>query len=240
MTNEISVEFNLKVGCKNACKYCPQDRYLQAYKGTERELSLESFKRMLNNIPLNTTLIFAGMSEPFFNKDFPDMLIYASNLGYDINLFTTLKGFNRDIANKLICANVKLKTVYFHMFNGFDFNPKEFAENKSLFKKLYIEHSAISVISNPVTRANLATEFTGPMKSVCYKAFSNIIDIDGSIYLCCMDWDLTTKLGNIFSDRLDLDSIIKNRNEIVEKMLQDDSKILCRKCEWFNESKRTQ
>jgi radical SAM protein with 4Fe4S-binding SPASM domain len=236
--NEISVEFNLKVGCKNACKYCPQDRYLKAYKGNERELSLESFKLMLNNIPLNTTLIFAGFSEPFFNKDFPDMLIYANELKYNIKLFTTLKGFNKDISDKLITSGVKFKEVYFHMFNGVGFDAKEFAEGKKLFRHIYAEHSAPTVVSSPVSRSNLPLEFKGPMKSVCHKAYSNVIDIDGNIYLCCMDWDLKCKLGNIFLNKLDSDEVIASRNEVIKNMQLNESNLICRKCEFFDESRR--
>lgn len=240
MTNEISVEFNLKVGCKNACVYCPQDRYLKAYKGTEKELTLESFKKMLNNIPLETKLVFAGFSEPFFNKDFPDMLILASDLGYKIRLFTTLKGFTEDIANKLYYARVKFTEVYFHMFNSPSFNPKEYAEGRKLFRKIYVEHCAPTVVRQPVSRANLKTRFEGPMKSVCCKAYSNVIDLNGDIYLCCMDWDLKNKIGNIFENRLDSEEIITNRNNLIKQMTMHDSDdLICRKCEWFDESKRS-
>lgn len=236
--NELSVEFNLKVGCKNACVYCPQDRYIKAYKGTVKELCLSDFKRMLTNIPLGVKIIFAGMSEPFFNKDFPDMLIHACKSGYKVRLYTTLKGFNDEIAKKLIDSDIIIDEVYFHMFKGKDFNPEEFGKNKNTFRKIKVAHSGISIISNPISRASLKEPIKTRLNSVCYKAYSNIIDVDGSIYFCCMDWDLKYKLGNIYEHSIDSEEINFKRMELIEKMKSDDENFICRHCECFDETKR--
>jgi radical SAM protein with 4Fe4S-binding SPASM domain len=236
------VELSLKVGCKNACKYCPQDVYLKAYKGDTKEMSLDDFKRMLKNIPNKYALQIAGKAEPFLNKDFPDMLIYASEQGYKINLFTTLVGFNEEIAKKLNAAKVKIDHTILHIFNSPSFKPIEFAKNKSLFlRNVCSVFTNTTVVSNPVSIAGNLFKIepqTGTMKSICSRAYNNSIDVDGSIYFCCMDWALKYKLGNIYEHAIDSEEINFKRMEFIEKMKSDDMNFICRHCEWFDESKR--
>ena len=233
------VELSLKVGCKNACKYCPQDVYLKAYKGNVKELSLDDFKRMLKNIPKTYALQFAGKSEPFLNKDFPDMLKYASDEGYAIKIFTTLVGFNDDIAEKL--CDVKIDEIHFHIYKGNGFNSGDFAKNRSLFlRKVKPSFSSIVVVSNPTNIAGNLFEIKpheGKIKSICYRAYNNSIDVDGSIYFCCMDWALKYKLGNIYDNAIDSEEVNFKRMELIEKMQSDDD-FICRQCEWFDETKR--
>lgn len=236
------VELSLKVGCKNACKYCPQDVYLKAYNGDVKELSLDGFKKMLINIPKEYALQFAGKSEPFLNKDFPNMLIYASDQGYTLKLFSTLVGFNEDIANMLCAANVKIDEAHFHIYKGASFNPTEFSKARSLFlKKVRPILSSAIVVSNPTNIAGNLFKIEphkGPIKSICYRAYNNSIDVDGSIYFCCMDWALKYKLGNIYEHSIDSEEINFKRMELIEKMKSDDENFICRHCEWFDETKR--
>jgi len=236
------VELSLKVGCKNACKYCPQDVYLKAYNGDVKELSLDGFKKMLINIPKEYALQFAGKSEPFLNKDFPNMLIYASEQGYTLKLFSTLVGFNEDIANMLCAANVKIDEAHFHIYKGASFNPTEFSKARSLFlKKVRPILSSAIVVSNPTNIAGNLFKIEphkGPIKSICYRAYNNSIDVDGSIYFCCMDWALKYKLGNIYEHSIDSEEINFKRMELIEKMKSDDENFICRHCEWFDETKR--
>lgn len=236
------VELSLKVGCKNACKYCPQDVYLKAYKSDVKELTFKDFKRMLINIPKDYALQFAGKSEPFLNKDFPDMLIYASEQGYRLKLFTTLVGFTEEIANKLCEANVKIDVAHFHIYKSILYNPSEFSKGRSLFlRKVHPAFSSIIVVSNPTNIAGNLFKIEphkGPIKSICYRAYNNSIDVDGSIYFCCMDWALKYKLGNIYEHSIDSEEINFKRLELIEKMKSDDENFICRHCEWFDETKR--
>lgn len=242
--NEFSkfVELSLKVGCKNACAYCPQDVYLNAYKGSVKELTIEDFKKMLINIPKDYVLQIAGKSEPFLNKDFPDMLIYASEQGYTLKLFTTLVGFDEDIANRLCDANVKIDEAHFHIYKSASFNAIEFNKKRSIFlRKVRPIFSSVIVVSNPVNIAGNLFEIEphkGPIKSICYRAYNNSIDVDGSIYFCCMDWALKYKLGNIYEHAIDSEEINFKRMEMIEKMKSNDGNFICRRCEWFDETKR--
>ena len=235
------VELSLKVGCKNACEYCPQGVYLKAYKGDIKELTLEDFKKMLENIPKTYTLQIAGKSEPFLNKDFPDMLIYAHSVGYKINVFTTLVGFTEEIADKLNKSDLILNIAHFHIYKSKSMNPKDFAKSRTLFlKKVKCVFAETSMVSNPFSIASHCFEikpYKGKMESVCYRAYNNSIDVNGDIYLCCMDWSLKYKLGNIYESSIDSEEVNFKRMECIDKMQSDDD-FICKHCEWFEEKNR--
>lgn len=235
------VELSLKVGCKNACEYCPQNVYLKAYKGHAKDLSLEDFKKMLENIPNTYALQFAGKSEPFLNKDFPNMLIYAYSKGYKLNVFTTLVGFTEEIADKLNKSGLILNIAHFHIYKSKSMNPKDFAKNRTLFlKRVKCVLAETSMVSNPLSIASHCFEikpYVGIIESVCYRAYNNSIDVNGDIYFCCMDWSLKHKLGNIYETPIDSEDVNFKRMELIAKMKSSDD-FICRHCEWFEEKNR--
>lgn len=93
------VEITTKMGCAVNCTYCPQKALVQRYKEISKTkeimMSLETFKTCLHKIPKENALIsFAGFTEPFGNPQAVDMILYASQQGYEVDLFTTLQGLS--------------------------------------------------------------------------------------------------------------------------------------------------
>ncbi len=89
------IEITTKMGCAVNCKYCPQDVLLKAYFKTGNEkksLSLDDYKKCIDKLPHETLIEFAGFTEPFFNPGCLNMILYAKEKGYKVNLFTTLRG----------------------------------------------------------------------------------------------------------------------------------------------------
>lgn len=98
------MEITTKIGCSVNCRYCPQGILLKAYYQTgneDKSMSFETFKKCVDKMPINTLIEFAGFTEPFLNKDCIKMIQYAKNKGYRVNLFTTLKGANKNIIEEL-------------------------------------------------------------------------------------------------------------------------------------------
>jgi len=91
-----SIQVTTVVGCKNACTYCPQTRFTQAYNRVSEVLRMryDIFKKCLDKIPLHVGIWFAGMAEPWLNQDCTEMLLYAHEKGHKISVFTTLVGMN--------------------------------------------------------------------------------------------------------------------------------------------------
>ena len=55
----------------------------------------------------------------------------------------------------------------------------------------------------------------------------NVVLPNGDVYLCCQDYGLTQQIGNLLTTRFeDLD-----RSAVIAASLQEDSDIICRKCE---------
>jgi hypothetical protein len=89
-----TTEITTKIGCRNACVYCPQDKLINAYRIRNGDLlmSLETFKVCIDKIPLNVEIEFSGMAEPWLNPDCTKMVLYAHQKGYRISVYTTLVG----------------------------------------------------------------------------------------------------------------------------------------------------
>jgi len=86
-TLEITTNIPLK-GCVVDCVFCPQRLLVQKYNGN-KSLSLDDFKRILDKVPTEVRITFAGFTEPWLHRECTDMLLYAYDKGHDIAAFTT-------------------------------------------------------------------------------------------------------------------------------------------------------
>ena len=75
-------------GCVTNCVFCPQEVLKKSYND-ERIMSLEKFKKAIDKVPQEITIIFSGFTEPFLNKDCVEMILYAHEKGHKIAIFTT-------------------------------------------------------------------------------------------------------------------------------------------------------
>lgn len=111
------VEITPTMGCSNNCKYCPQSKLLSTYfkndKNRKSSMTLMDFKKVLSNIPKDVSIDFAGMAEPFLNKEAFSMVEYAVNEGYDVHIFTTLRGLTKVQLEKL--AEMPLGSFVVHV-----------------------------------------------------------------------------------------------------------------------------
>lgn len=98
-TLEITTSIPAK-GCVVDCIFCPQRILVKSYNG-ERYLSLDNFKKVIDKVPKEIRISFAGFTEPWLNKNCTDMLLYAYDKGHDISVFTTGIGMNLDDVDKL-------------------------------------------------------------------------------------------------------------------------------------------
>lgn len=78
-------------GCVVDCIFCPQRTLEKVYKG-ERILSLDGFKQIIDKIPKQIRITFAGFVEPWMNKHCTDMVLYAAEQGHPVGVFTTAIG----------------------------------------------------------------------------------------------------------------------------------------------------
>ena len=238
--NKRRLEITTKVGCSVNCHYCPQDVILNLYQNNMRELTMDSFKNILSHTPKDVTIEFAGFCEPFLNADCVGMVEYACQNGYHVILDTTLTGLNKVDVQRL--AKLDYEAISLHLpDNRNNTNiPTESIGYKetltSLLTSLQID-SFVSMndtfVSN--TRAGNCHE---PHRSsmgmfICGKLQSNpspVVLPNGDVYLCCMDYGLKHKLGNLF--QTDYDTILNSvaYQKVRKSQFKHGDDVLCHTC----------
>lgn len=93
-----TMEITTRIGCKNACSYCPQDAFVKAYKARSDlfEMPFDLFKKCLDKVPKHVRIDFSGMAEPWLNRQCTEMLLYAHSKGYSLAVYTTLVGMEKE------------------------------------------------------------------------------------------------------------------------------------------------
>ena len=87
-------------GCVVDCVFCPQQTLLKVYKGV-KTLTLDNFKLIVDKIPQEVRITFAGFTEPWLNKSCTDMLLYAHDKGHPVSAFTTVVGMNKNDVERI-------------------------------------------------------------------------------------------------------------------------------------------
>lgn len=233
------IEITTQIGCKNMCHYCPQSTLLKQYNDTKRKMTLDDFAKIIENVNnLTTNIHFSGFCEPFLTQDAEKMMILAYEKGFKVLLNTTLEGFNEEKC-KILSDNIIFDQVYFHEYEGIGFNKNKFEQLTELFIKNIKSNSYhSSKIENPISRAgnnwNVQRNI-GKIRCATNRYYGNVVLPNGDLYLCCNDFGLKHKLGNMYIDHYDSDEIENKRKEII--YLSEnyyDSNILCRTCEQYN------
>jgi FkbM family methyltransferase len=87
-TMEFTTSIDVKNGCVVDCVFCPQRTLQKSYKG-ERFLSPENFQKVVDKMPEEIRVTFAGFTEPWLNPKTTEMLLYAHQKGHPVSVFTT-------------------------------------------------------------------------------------------------------------------------------------------------------
>lgn len=94
------LEITAKIGCRIRCHYCPQQLLWNAYfdNNSQRiaQMKLEDYKTCILRMPKDTIISFAGFVEPFHHPDAVEMILFAHEMGYKVELYTTLDGLTLD------------------------------------------------------------------------------------------------------------------------------------------------
>ena len=254
------IEITTRIGCKNMCSYCPQDKIISAYKDKNYIMSLDTYKKCLNKIPKDVLISFSGMVEPFLNSNCIEMIEYAVQEGFKVNIFTTSVGMTKNDIKRL----EKIPIDYFEFHLPDDRNntkikvDKVFIKNLKLIKKSKISHIHYQVFGklHPKVKKVLnmeledlsrliqtragnvegsrANKLKGQIicKSVGRALNNNVLLPNGDVILCCMDYELKHKFGNLLKDSYE--DLFKSKSfyEVQFGMDNDYKDILCRKCDY--------
>lgn len=89
------IEITTMTACPLMCTFCPQDQLKAAYgKISDKYMSLETFRSILDKVPPHVHIHFSGMAEPWANPNATKMLEMALQQERNIAVYTTLYGMS--------------------------------------------------------------------------------------------------------------------------------------------------
>ena len=211
--------------CPNNCSFCPQSTLRDALTRDASSLKVEDFLRLLSGrvIPKDVEIHFSGFTEPFFNRLTPHMILAAKGLDYKVHLYTTLMGLTQEGA-KMLPKTIDFVMIHFPDVRAFVVNDALFIRQHQLWLSTGIPSRAMAMgtltagmaeyvrglgWSNGVELPAMNTRAgnVSPMDELktprvfCSEDrwHNNVMLPNGDVYLCCMDYGLEYKLGNLFN-----------------------------------------
>lgn len=116
--------------CNYHCSYCIFSSEAKEY---EDELTTDEVKRTIKDLKENnfTYIKFTG-GEPFTRKDMTEILKYASELGFDMDISTNASLITDEIAKEL--KNIKFPMVHVSL-DGHDKETHEYVRGENTFER---------------------------------------------------------------------------------------------------------
>jgi hypothetical protein len=211
-----SIEITTKIGCPVKClKYCPQEVLVRRYGANRQLLDLNDFAKMLLKIPNYVEIIFCGFCEPFANPRCIEMIDLAFKRGYTVSLYTTLFGASRNDVERLL--NYRFRVFSLHLPDGKVMSipiNQEYRSNISavLRNVKNVTTMAMTREFKSNNRENVVRDInrTSRRFKFCYK-FTNpspVLLPNGDVYLCCNDFGLRHKIGNLLEHDYDYTKVV--------------------------------
>jgi organic radical activating enzyme len=252
------IEITTVSRCQNMCSYCPQKLLAQQY-GPKEYMTLETFVTCLNKIPKDVDILFAGFAEPFLNPNATEMIKIATNNGYVVKLYTTLvnitkedidalKGLDIEIVLHLPDNDGDMKVVVDDVYID---NLKKLIDelpyhNAHAYKSLHHKLQNFTICNIAPEKAlhsrgnnnDFATNdrLTGEIYCDVIKRHHrnkynhNVLLPNGDVVLCCMDYGLQHKLGNLLHCSYEELFTSEAYQQIMRGLNDDTINILCRTC----------
>jgi hypothetical protein len=246
-----TLEFTTSLPCINNYKFCPQDLLREKYEG-EQMMTFDQFITILNKVPKHVDILFAGFSEPFTNRQSSTMMKYAFKQRYEVCLFSTLVGCT-DIDIDII-SGIKFKTCTIHIPDNINFvieNEDKWIETYKKFKsKIAITenhfhigqpnekirevtvwgiHPTVQSRANTVD-PNISIDRYKKGTLKCPAMPTGVVLPNGDVALCCMDYGLKHKLGNLLTDSYDDLYNSAEYKRVMAGMTDESIESICRYC----------
>jgi radical SAM protein with 4Fe4S-binding SPASM domain len=236
MNTSGALEITTVIGCVNRCKYCPQKKLVYNYHlqaKQPKEMALADFETIISTVPKPVRIDFSGFSEPFLNPEGSRMIRAAADKGHPVALYTTMVGMTeKDVAT---IQGIAFDTLVIHRTASPELTDEWFKKKRDALagavdaKIKNLEDRVHSPVSRAGNLYPTVTAVEGPLHcGACGDHFNrNEVLPNGNVYLCCMDYGLKHRIGNLLKqswDSLDRDSIRKMARA-------DSSDLLCRSCE---------
>jgi radical SAM protein with 4Fe4S-binding SPASM domain len=218
------VEFTLTSNCPLKCDYCPQQKYINSYKkksGCEI-MSLKDYKFLLSKIDhLTENIDFSGYTEPLSNPSWDSIFEHTISEGYSLTLYSTL--YNTTIEDIEKLTSLYIKKFYIHLVDSEIYLPrykyfvekckkqnldftlvyfKEEGEKMAAYFHDLTECEQWSTHSRAGTLRQSLRYAKGAVTCCEERFLCNVVLPNGDVHVCCMDFPLYYKIGNLFEKTL--------------------------------------
>lgn len=244
------LEITTHIGCPINCMDCPQSLLLSKYNG-KKDLDLDDYKKVIDKVPSGTRIDFSGMCEPFANKHCTDMILYASDKGFPIALYTTLQGATVEDYERLKHVRYEVVTIHLPDKDGRShFNiTDEYLKILSLWEcGNYSCHGQIDDRVLPyIKNRNLITymhDRAGNVEGRQHRTINanqnlwcitsgkamnhNVLLPNGDVLMCCMDYGMTGIFGNLFEQSYE--DVLMSYPACLMRSTLDEGESICRHC----------
>lgn len=214
-------------------------------------MSYHNFCAILKKLPKEVGLHFSGFSEPFLNPEASKMMRIASDKGYKVQLFTTLVALKpNDVKN---IKNIQFERFYIHLPDSkfFRYPTEKWLANYSLIaaagfqpqfmtmgkidkriEKIVGKCEAAKMLSRAGTVDHIPVKRkTGKLYCKRLSERGNAIIPNGDVYLCCMDFKLRHKLGNLLTDKYEDLFRGDEFKRVLKAVNSNNEEVICRYCE---------
>lgn len=247
------LEITTKIGCKLACKFCPQKTLVTSYQDKSNTLfQLDDFYKVLETVPTSIDIHFSGFSEPFLNPHVPDMLKHVYEKGHKVHIYSTLVGLDDRGVEALKQYTPVFIRVHIADEKAMKVEDAKWMAYHDLFLKTGIRGSYMAMgnvtqaIKNYLDSKGIAYEIPTMLSRggnldfgsyyiegnlVCGmdRWHQNVVLPNGDVYACCMDYGLTMPVGNLLKEDY---TSIWNKAENYKANTNPPADSICRKCEW--------
>lgn len=260
-----NLEISTVISCKMRCSYCPQDIHIENYASKVKSLpdpraafslTVPNFIKYLSSVPKHVDIVFAGMAEPFLNKECYKMIDHAFYKGHQISVYTT--GYNMTLNDALNLRNYTYNHFCLHLPDAEGkMNLKITPQYLEVIKALMplqnnlmcigtLHPEVEAVIGRKVadgshglfSRAGLLKHLIIPRKkgklecSACGPDLNhNILLPNGDVLLCCMDYGQQHVIGNLNQVSYDQIFSTEEYKKVKQGFLDEGIDTICRLCE---------
>lgn len=245
-----SIEVTLKLPCINGCQYCPQGALKKAYKGRAR-MTEDTFLELMDTVRDDTAIHFSGFSEPFLHSQCIQFITIACLSGNPVRLFTTLVGATHTDIDAL--ASMPMQEIVVHLPDGEFYKPKSSVSSIAKYAAKKLKHAKFITVYTDNTRSKMwskrlgvtvkTEEIVSRSGKVCFaeqittpgavkcrgnRQYQPVVLPDGDISLCCNDYGLNWRMGNVYEDTMgDLEECVK----AYERLMADPKReTICNSC----------
>lgn len=209
--------------CNLKCTMCGNSNW-DREKG---DMSIDDFKRAIDQLPYLRFLNFQGIGEPLINPNFLEMVEYATSKGINVGFNTNATLLTKDISEKLVSPNLGWVSI---SFDGATAETFEKIRSGAKFEEV-IENIRGLVEANKMSGKNVPRiRFAVVAMKENMEELPEIVRLAGSLGVKKVDinhlaYDYTGKNYFNVSESLGDQSLLKGDVEHVERIFSECTKI---------------